>query len=104
LKDVRSNVFAAEHYQSTLNRGSFKSVEHKLTSEGALSVSSHLSPHVSNRSTVYVWPVVKDARYVLVDRNRLEPNERSVVDTMVHSSEWKVLAEEQSLLLIERNY
>ncbi len=104
LKDVRSNVFAAEHYQSTLNRGSFKSVEHKLTSEGALSVSSHLSPHVSNRSTVYVWPVVKDARYVLVDRNRLEPNERSVVDTMVHSSEWKILAEEQSLLLIERNY
>ncbi len=104
LRDVRSNLFSSEHYHSTVNRDSFRSIQQTLNVKGVLSVSSHLSPHVSNRSVVYIWPIVKEADYILIDRNRLEPNEHSVIDQMMHSLEWKVLKEEKSLLLLERNY
>jgi len=104
LRDVRSNVFAAEHYQPSINREAFREIEASIDNKAILSVSSHLSPHVSERSVVYVWPVVKDAQYVLIDRNRLEPNEHSVVQDILQNSEWKVLKERGSLLLVERAY
>jgi hypothetical protein len=104
LRDVRSNVFAEEHYQPSINREAFREIEASIDDKAILSVSSHLSPHVSERSVVYVWPVVKDAQYVLIDRNRLEPNEHSVVQDILQNSEWKVLKERGSLLLVERAY
>jgi hypothetical protein len=104
LRDVRSNVFAAEHYQPSINREAFREIEASIDDKAILSVSSHLSPHVSERSVVYVWPVVKDAQYVIIDRNRLEPNEHSAVQDILQNSEWKVLKERGSLLLVERAY
>jgi uncharacterized membrane protein len=104
LRDVRSNIFAAEHYQPSINQEAFREIEASIDDKAILSVSSHLSPHVSDRSVVYVWPVLNDARYVLIDRNRLEPNEHSVVQDILQNSEWKVLKERGSLLLVERAY
>lgn len=104
LRDVRSNIFDSQHYQPALNREVFNEMEKVINPQSSLSVSSHLSPHVSDRSVVYVWPVIKDADYLFIDRNRLEPNEHSVVQELSQNSQWKVLKEQGSLVLFERNY
>jgi uncharacterized membrane protein len=68
----------------------------------AVSSTSGVGPHLSNRETVYKWPVVRDANFVLLHTKGFKKKDKAKVQRMLKSGEWRVIDEGYEMQLIVR--
>ncbi len=66
-KDVRTNVFASQHYKSEIDRSDFKEIQELVENDASIACSSNLAPHLSNRKKVFILPQFIDAESVVVN-------------------------------------
>ncbi len=107
-RDARSNLFSMKHYQSEINRQEFLMMSGFIPDDAALSCTSQLSPHLSFRNRVYIFPVVKNSEFVLIEKNQMNTYPQTLVDfqTSIESlrvdSNFVVLNETNDLILFRK--
>ncbi len=107
-RDSRSNLFSTEHYKSEMNRQEFIRMSELIPDDAMLSCTSQLSPHLSFRSFVYVFPVIENCEYVLIEKNQKNtyPQNRddfqTSIDALRLNSTYSVLNESTDLVLFRR--
>lgn len=107
-RNERANVFSSLHYQSEINKRHFDQLKHAIPASAVLSCSSHLAPHLSFRDKVFIFPVVLDADFVLLDKfaKSTYPISRPEFEIQLQyfrvSDEFYAVAETDQLILFER--
>ena len=64
--DRNINLFSADHWKSDVDVHSVNSYLSRIPGDVPISVTSSLAPHLSFRDKVYIYPVVKDAQYLVL--------------------------------------
>lgn len=64
------SAFRAEHYKSDMNISQLKEDLKVIPSKAVISVSSDLSPHLFRRDKIYHYPIIKNAEYIALLKNR----------------------------------
>lgn len=68
-RNEQSNLFAEKHYQSEINRSEFDEIKVLIDPNSFISCTSSLTPHLSFREIVYVFPIIKNAEVVLIEKH-----------------------------------
>lgn len=82
----------------------------RIPADAPLAVTSQLGIHVPLRRDLYHFPgnssydpaLVARARYILADRQRDFPRERDAIDALLRAGGWRVVAEANDFVLLER--
>src|SRR5690606_17106810 len=78
----------------------------QIPADAAISTTPALHPHLSHRKHIYVFPIIADAGYVLVDvsgtTDRHPVDVRSTLDGLLASGEFGVLDAADGYLLLQR--
>jgi uncharacterized membrane protein len=82
---------------------------HSIPTTAAVSAQTTLAPHLSQRQEVYLFPTLRDAEYVLLDRRAtqypVEPAEyHAAVEHLLADPCFEVLVQEDDLLLLRRTH
>ena len=107
-RNERANIFSSQHYQSEINKREFDQLKRAIPSSAMLSCSSNLSPHLSFRDKVFIFPVVLDADFVLLEKyaKSTYPISRPEFEILLQfyrvSEEFYAVAETEQLILFER--
>jgi uncharacterized membrane protein len=64
------SAFRAEHYKSDLDIVQLKADLKVIPPKAVISVSSDLSPHLFRREKIYHYPIIKDAEFIVLLKNR----------------------------------
>lgn len=101
--------YARRHYDPKLNLKEIKFALNLIDDEASLSASSNLIPQLAFREKVYIFPIVKDAKYIaLFTENRSSyPLSKEDFDNKVseykNSEKYSVIYNDNDLLIFERN-
>jgi uncharacterized membrane protein len=69
---VNTRFYSKIHYQSGLNHISIYKEIKKIPADAVISASTFLTPHLAARKKIFMFPVVKDAEYILLlTKNRI---------------------------------
>ena len=104
-----SRRFALEPVHEHANRARpFIKEINSLPPDVPVSVGSNLYPHVAHRETVYLFPTVSDAQFVLLDiTGPTSPvgvgDQRQIVRELLEYGEFGIARSDHGFLLLERN-
>lgn len=72
--------------------------------DAAVSTSTSIGPHVSNRAKAYRWPVVKDADYLIIRTNELKKKRKNKAkyDRLLKSGQYEVIDSHGAIKLLRR--
>ncbi|HWV39888.1 MAG TPA: DUF2079 domain-containing protein, partial [Vulgatibacter sp.] len=68
----------------------------------SVSASGRLGPHVSNRGEAYLWPEVRDADYLLLERGKLKGKSLQKLRDLEKAGKYRTVDRHGSLSLLER--
>jgi hypothetical protein len=80
----------------------------KIPKDIPISVSSCFAPHLADRKKIYLFPVVKDARFIVLihDNSRSYPvseeNLMQQVDALILSGEYQKLTDENKIIILKK--
>jgi len=63
---VKIKFYEAEHYKEKFNIDEIQSELDKVPDKEIICVNSFLAPHLSNREKIYMFPYIRDAKYVII--------------------------------------
>jgi uncharacterized membrane protein len=104
-----TGFYQAGHYRSGLNSKAIYEALEMLPDEAVASASNVIVPHIADRETIYLFPVVKDAEYlaILTHGRDLYPADSSEFPMRIlelkMNPENEVLYDENDFLIIKRN-
>ncbi len=67
--DASSNLFSSEHWHSDVDIHTVNNYLN-IIPDNAVSVTSSLAPHLSFRDKIYVYPIIKDAQYLVLMQDK----------------------------------
>ncbi len=70
--DDNINLFTSNHWQPSVIIPVVNSYLDSVPPDAAISVTSSLAPHLAFRDKLYLYPVIKDARYLVLMQDRLD--------------------------------
>ncbi len=83
--------------------GWVRDVVERIGPTASVSASGRLGPHVSNRSKAYLWPNVRDADFLLLDRNRLKGKSVQKLRDLEKAGKYRTVDRHGSYQLLERS-
>ncbi len=101
-------IYKSTHYTSKANINSFYKISKLIPVNAKLCCQSSLHPHFAWRDYIYLFPNVKDAEYILLNR-KLEtyPSNKieflKFTDSLSNSPNWNVLINENDFLLLKKH-
>lgn len=64
------NFMSSNHYHSPVKTGEVNKYLNLIPPDAAISVTSSLAPHLSFRDKIYLYPIIKDAKYLVLMQDR----------------------------------
>ncbi len=103
-----NNFLIAEHYQANMNLSDVKKVINEIPKYVSVSASSELTPHLANRKNIYLFPIVKNAEYIVLLKkgtNYYPIGEKDFnlrVKELRSNSNYKITKENKSIVVFKR--
>ncbi len=103
----RIRFYQAAHYRRNFDVREVHRMLRTLPADAAVSAQSAFVPHLALRKTIYQFPIVNNARYIVLSEHE-DPYPLNIekysalVDSIIHSPEWLVFYEKQGILVLER--
>lgn len=108
VEKARIRVYQAKHYKRDFPIDEAYRILKIIPDEAVVSAHACFIPQIALRPTVYQFPIVKDAEYIL-----LSPKEGTFpltkeqftaeADRFTHSPEWKVIVQNENFILLKKN-
>jgi uncharacterized membrane protein len=100
--------FSKKHYQQNFNIAEVYNGLKIIPDNFSVSAQTELCPHLAFRDTIYLYPDVRAAKYIVLLRNKaaypLSYEEHSKkIDQFLTSSEWQTIYNKNNLLIFKRN-
>lgn len=103
----RIRVYQANHYKREFPIGEAYQLITEIPADAVVSAHACFVPHLALRPTIYQFPIVKDAAYIL-----LSPKEGTYplnqeqfdaeIDRLTHSPEWEVIVQNENFILLKK--
>jgi len=105
---ARVRVYKAAHYSREFSIEEAYTVLQQIPENAIVSAQSAFVPHLSIRESVYQFPIIRNATYIVLspvdNPYPLSPALFShKKDSLVNSSAWKVVIENKSFVLLKKN-
>jgi uncharacterized membrane protein len=100
-------IYKKEHYISALEIAEANAVLATLTDEESISAQSNLVPHLAGRDTIYMYPKVENARYILLAPDTytypLSKEELlAQLEALKQSTEWNLQTQKGGVYIFKR--
>lgn len=100
------SAFRAEHYKPDIDLTQLKKDLKVIPPKAVISVSSDLSPHLFKRDKIYHFPIIKDAEYIAILKNRSPYPLRSEdfkrnIDKLKNDSSASILIESHDMIIFK---
>ena len=98
--------YQKKHYQSIHTIKDLKEIQNIIPKETIISAQSKLLPHFCNRTKVYLFPVIKDAKYILIDitETNTYPLDKAGFDKEISNlktnGSWEILYEKEGGFMV----
>jgi len=105
---TNSAFYSKIHYRSPLNISEINNTLTTLPDDAIISVSSVLSPHLAFRDKIYLFPVIKDATFIVLLTSKggtyplNEPEFLKKVDELLNDDKYEVKYRKNDLLILKR--
>lgn len=105
---ARIRIYKAAHYNREFDIRKAREVLAAIPEHVPVSAQSPFVPHLALRPEVYQFPVIRNARYILLSPvNNPYPLKKELyvqkVDSLMNSSYWKVVTNRDSFILLKKN-
>jgi uncharacterized membrane protein len=107
-RNLNANLFSKQHYTSLVPQQEFAYVTALIDTHDVISCSTDLSPHLSFRKKVFVFPVIKDSNWIVLNKRasiayplRLDEFQEEI-RKLKYNSEFEILYESNCFLLLKR--
>lgn len=107
INSEKENIFSKDFWTADFNVGKVNKLFRLIPPGSKASVSEHLFPHLSQRQTIYLFPTVNDAKYVVFsvfDNYFMLSHHANEIarDKIFSSSEWNLVGSEFPVFLFKR--
>lgn len=101
-------VYQANHYKRDFPVDEAYQLIKKIPDHAIVSAHSCFIPHIALRPSVYQFPIIKDAEYILLSpkASTYPLNQEQFdaeVDRLTHSPEWKVIVQNENFIFLKKN-
>lgn len=105
---ARIRVYKEAHYNREFSITEAYTVLNSIPDDVPVSAQSAFVPHLSLRPSVYQFPIVRDAEYILLSPVEnpypLQPEDFiQKKDSLLNSSDWRIVINRKSFLLLKKN-
>lgn len=99
--------YKADHYRRDYDTGMVRDALSLIPPDAVVSAQSGFLPHLALRDNVYMFPIIKDAQYILIsqDENTYPLEKEVYIDTvkdLLTSPAWEFLVNQEGLWLVKR--
>lgn len=108
VEKAQIRVYQGKHYKRDFPIDEAYRILKQIPDDVIVCAHACFVPHLALRSTVYQFPIIKDAEYIL-----LSPKEGTYpltkeqfateVDQLTHSSEWEAIVQNENFILLKKN-
>jgi uncharacterized membrane protein len=104
----RIRFYQDGHYSSHYDNNSVKSAFKLIPSDAAVSASSMFVPHLCEREKIYEFPLVKDAKYIVIAAryNTYPLSRKELIEHLIRllqDKQWKVIYNEANVFIFARS-
>lgn len=108
VEKAQIRVYQKQHYTREFPINEAYDLIRKLPPEAVVSAQTCFVPHLALRPSVYQFPIVKDASYILLSPKAVtyplsEEQFEAKVDQLTGSSEWNTVVRDENFILLKRN-
>ncbi|MCF8228419.1 MAG: DUF2079 domain-containing protein [Bacteroidales bacterium] len=101
-KKEKIAVYKNEHYEQPLGTDSIPLHFKKIPGNAIVSAQSEFLPHLALRDNIYKFPLIQDARYIVIsDNGKMSSKDQLKVDLIKESTSWEVLVEDNGFYIFK---
>lgn len=107
---VNSQFYTSAHYNPEMNVTQIKNDLKLIPEQVTVSASSCLSPYLYQRSFLYSFPIIKDAKYIAIIKSKRSPwplsydEHQQKIQELKTSQQYEVLKESEDLLILKTKH
>ena len=105
---LNMKFYAKKHYEKPYSISNINKTIKQIPEDARVSGEANIVPHFSDRKTVYQFPKIADAEYIILIPNDdywyplVKDEYNKKVSELIHSEEWTVLTQNNDVLLLKK--
>ena len=106
---LNMKFYSSDHYRKPYSISEVEKAITQIPSKAKVSAESNIVAHIANRQTIYQFPMIDDAEYIILIPNDnvsfplTEESFKAKVEELLHSEEWKALINNKDVILLTKN-
>jgi len=106
-RNMKENIFNKSFFKTTINIKKTNEYLNSIPCNAKISASTIILPHLAQRQSIYYFPEVKDAEYIVLfdhDCHPLSPDQYEIeIQKYLNNKDWSLMVKDDPLIILHRN-